>query len=410
LFAGLGGTAQIGPLRYEGNCSPSKDDSMFMTQNTLKRCSLILAGAAVTAVSLASTTVPATAADGHHGGAAATGYNVRSYSAVGTESGPDDITRLGHFVYVTFQNGVGPLGEPAKTGATASTIQQYALNGTPGKSWQVSGKVDGLTADPAHDRLLLTANEDGNSSLSTLSPDADNPLTQYTYSGLTHGGGTDAITVADGTIIVSASAPTNPAGPAAYSVALTGTTANLTPMFADNASATAANGPHSGTTTALALTDPDSNTLVPAAAPRFNGSLMLDAQGDRQLIFAANPGTGKQTLQVLTVAQPLDDTVFSAHTGQTLWITDPSSNTVDAVTGPFKPGQAISTVAPDTGATSLATLDLASGTLTTITELTAIHPKGLIFTGTSHQDNNGDHGHDSNQPHRVEDQHGNHHQ
>lgn len=379
---------------------------MSVTQNRLKRTSMVLVGAAVTAVTLASTTLPASAAESHRDAATAAGYTVKSFAAVGTESGPDDITRLGASVYVTFQNGVGPLGEPSKTGAAASTIQQYDLNGKPGKSWQVTGKVDGLTADPAHDRLLLTANEDGNSSFSTLTPDAGNPLTNYTYSGLTHGGGTDAITVTDGKIIVSASAPTDTTGPAAYSVALTGTTAKLTPLFTDNASATVANGAQAGAKTTLALTDPDSNTAVPSAAPRFKGNFMLDAQGDRQLIFAANIGTSKQTLQALTVAQPLDDTVFAARSGQTLWITDPSGNKVYSVTGPFKSGQAISTVAPDTGATSLATLDLGTGTLTPIKELAAIHPKGLMFTGSS----DGDHGgHDGDQePHDPQDQQGGH--
>ncbi len=380
---------------------------MSVIKNKLKRTSLVLVGAAVTAVSLASTTLPASAAEGHHDATA--GFNVKSFSAVGTESGPDDITRLADSVYVTFQNGVGPLGEPSKTGATTSTIQQYGLNGRPGKSWQVTGKVDGLTADPAHDRLLLTANEDGNSSFSTLTPDAGNPLTSYTYSGLTHGGGTDAITVTDGKIIISASAPTNTTGPAAYSVALTGTTAKLTPLFTDNASATVANGAQAGAKTTLALTDPDSNTLVPAAASRFKGNFMLDAQGDRQLIFAANLGTSKQTLQALTVAQPLDDTVFAAHSDQTLWITDPSSNNIYSVTGPFESGQAISTIAPDTGATSLATLNLGTGTLTPIKELAAIHPKGLMFTGTSDGDHSGHDGHDGGQePHRARDQQGGH--
>lgn len=179
---------------------------MSAKKNKLKRTSLFLAGAAVAAASLASTALPATA-DESHPRATAADYNIKSFPAVGTETGPDDITRLGGSLYVTFQNGVGPRGEPSRTGATASTIQQYGLDGKPGKSWQVTGKVDGLTAEPAHDRLLLTANEDCNSSFSTLNPHASNSLTHYTYVGLTHGGGTDAITVADGKIIVSASAP-----------------------------------------------------------------------------------------------------------------------------------------------------------------------------------------------------------
>ena len=356
---------------------------MAVTPNKLKRTSLVLMGAAVTAAAMASAALPASASENHEPPAAPAGYNVKTFSPVGAESAPDDITRLGDSVYVSFQNGVGPLGEPSAVGATASIIQQYSLDGTPGKSWQVTGKVDGLAADPAHDRLLLTANEDGNSSFSTLTPDQAKPLTTYTYSGLTHGGGTDAVSVDHGKILVSASAPADTTGPAAYSVDLQGTIAKLTPLFSDNATATAANGPQAGQTTSLALTDPDSNTVVPSSAPRFKGSFMLDAQADRQLIFASNPGIGKQPLQALTVAQPLDDTVFAAHAGQTLLVTDPKDNKVFSVTGPFKAGQAVSTVVPDAGPTYLATLDLGTGTLTPIKELAAIHPKGLAFTGTA---------------------------
>jgi len=359
-----------------------------------KRTSLVLIGVCLTAAAT-SAALPASAADKPEG-PKASGYTVKSFPAVGSESGPDDITHLGNSVYVSFQNGVGPQGEASPAGATESTIQQYSRDGKPGKSWQVTGKVDGLTADPTHHRLLLTANEDGNSSFATLSPEAVQPLTSYTYSGLTHGGGTDAITVRHGKIVVSASAPSVSTGPAAYSVALEGTTAALTPLFADNATATIANGPNAGTTTTLALTDPDSNTMVPRSAARFKNSFMLDAQGDQQLIFASNLGKARQGLQVLNVAQPLDDTAFATRANETLWITDPSANAVYSVTGPFKAGQAVSTVTPDTGATSLDTLNLATGVLTPIQELAAIHPKGLMFVSSGDKDHDrGNHGHQS---------------
>jgi len=361
----------------------------------LKRTSAVLLGICLTA-GATSVALPASAANKPTAPRNAS-YTVKSFPAVGSETGPDDITHLGTSVYVSFQNGVGPLGEASASGATKSTIQEYSFDGKPGKSWQVTGKVDGLTADPAHHRLLLTANEDGNSAFITLSPKAAQPLTTYNYSGLTHGGGTDAITVKGGKIIVSASAPTNASGPAAYSVDLEGTTAKLTPLFSDNATATIANGALAGTTTTLALTDPDSNTAVPAAAPRFKTAFMLGAQGDQQLIFASNLGAAKQNLQVLHVAQPLDDTVFAARAGETLWITDPTANTVYSVTGPFTAGQAVSTVAPDAGATSLNTLDLTSGALAPITELSAIHPKGLMFMSSEENEHNGHHrNHESN--------------
>ncbi|NMM17193.1 MAG: hypothetical protein HHJ14_08685 [Cellulomonas sp.] len=244
------------------------------------------------------------------------------------------------------------------------------------------GRVDGLTADPAADRLLLTSNEDGNSTCSTLTPGASEPLRTYRYTGVTHGGGTDAISVVRGQIVVSASNPADSTRPAVYSVHLQAGTANLAPVFWDNTVVTAANGPLAGHSAPLALTDPDSNTVVPSASPRFAGDLMLDSQGDQQLIFAHSGGTGRQSLQVLSLPQPVDDTAFATPSTTTLWVTDPTHDVVDAVTGPFPAGQVISTVTPNAGVTYLAALNLTDGSLTPIKALALIEPKGLTFTGT----------------------------
>jgi len=339
----------------------------------------VAAGAAFTVAALAITAMPASAAV-HADPTPPAGYTVKAFAGVGPESKPDDVTRLGDFIYVTFQNGVGPLGEPASDGTTSSTIQQYRLDGSPGRSWRVRGKVDGLSAEPSKDRLLLTTNEDGNSGFSTLTPAGMQPLKSYTYKGLTHGGGTDAISVVDAKILVSASAPTDTTGPAVYTVHLAGSTADLTPMFRDNASAIAANGAHAGQSLTLALTDPDSNTVVPAAAARFKGDFMLDGQGDKQLVFA--PEHANRPIQALTVNTPVDDTVFATAHQRTLWVSDPTANAIYRVTGAFKAGQGLSAVTPDVGRSYLATLNLKDGSLTPITQLTAISPKGLLFTGS----------------------------
>jgi hypothetical protein len=346
-----------------------------------KRTSFAILSVAVTIGALGASALPASAVE-HRDSTPPTGYTVHSFAAVGAESKPDDISRLGDHVFVAFQNGVGSLGEASPSGVTSSTIQEYGLDGRPGTSWQVTGKVDGLTADNTHHRLLITTNEDGNSHFSTLSPDDEHAVKTYDYAGLTHGGGTDAISLVHGRIVITASAPTNATGPALYSVSLDGTTATLTPLFADNAPATAANGANAGHSVNLALTDPDSNTMVPRTASRFAGDFMLTAQGDQQLVFAsrAEPST---KLHVLTVAQPMDDTVFAGRPEQTLWITDPTHNTIDAVTGPFSAGQAISSVTPDAGPAYLATLNLTDGTLNPINGLAAIEPKGLLITSNN---------------------------
>lgn len=345
-----------------------------METKTIRRT--LALGAALSAAVLAGAAVPATAASTPTGTAAS--YIVRAFKAVGSESKPDDIVRLGDSIYVAFQNGVGPMGEPSTTGATASTVQQYSLDGKPGASWNITGKIDGLGTDPANSRLFATTNEDGNSSFHTLSPAAGaEAVKDYTYTGLSHGGGTDAISIYQGKILVSASNPSSTSGPAVYQVSLSGSTAAATPVFRDNAMARLADGAQANTAT-LALTDPDSNIVVPSTSPRFAGQFMLDSQADQQLVFADS--AAKPQLQVLNLNKQVDDTAFASGAGQTLWLTDPDHNTVDAVTGDFAAGTAVSTVTPKTGAGYLASLNLDNGTLTPIAGLASVHPKGLLFT------------------------------
>ena len=354
------------------------------TSNPVRRPATIWA-AAILGVASVGCATPAVAAPSSP--SQPHGVVIHTYAAVGAETKPDDLTRLGDSIYVAFQNGVGSMGEPTPSGMNYSTIQQYSLSGAPGASWRVVGKVDGMTADPRSGRILATVNEDGNSHFVTIDP-SDSKVTSYTYSGLTHGGGTDAISIFDGQIVISASAPSNPAGPAAYTLKISGSTAALTPLLADNATATAANGPQAGQPVALALTDPDSSRVVPSSSPRFAGSFMLDGQADMQLVFLSDRHARK--LSVLSVSTPLDDTAFATESRRTLWFTDPAANDVVSVSGLFASGQAVSTVTPDVGPTYLATLNLTTGALTPVPELASVQPKGLIFTSASAHDDEGD--------------------
>jgi hypothetical protein len=90
----------------------------------------VTVGAVITVAALAATAMPASAAV-HTGPKTPAGYTVKAFAGVSTESSPDDVNRLGNSIYVTSQNGVGPLGEPASDGTTSSTIQQYLLDGNP---------------------------------------------------------------------------------------------------------------------------------------------------------------------------------------------------------------------------------------------------------------------------------------
>jgi hypothetical protein len=327
-----------------------------------------------------------------------------------TLSKPDDITALQGRIFVGWQNGVGAQGEPAPNGNTQSTVVEYSPDGRAINSWQLTGRNDGMSADGAHDRVIASVNEDGNSSLYVIKPDEEpgSQLAHYTYSPNppVHGGGTDAPRIYRGQIYISASNPSDSTQPAVYRVILSGSTATLAPVFFDNSTAIVANtnDPAVGTTVTLGLSDPDSNIVVPMSSPRFAGDFMLDSQGDGQQIYAQNAGTASQKLFVLNLSSEVgpasastsvDDTVWATASAGTLYATD-GSNTVYAISGGFKTGMALSAVSPGNANTPsttpnfLATLDLNTGALTRVSNVT-IHPKGMVFvSGEGDQGEDGD--------------------
>lgn len=271
-------------------------------------------------------------------------------------SSPDDITQLNGSIFVGFQNGVGPQGQPSSSGNLDSTIVELTPEGHAVRQWDITGKADGVTADPQTGFVVATVNEDANSSLYTIDP-MSGTVTHYQYNEpLPHNGGTDAISVEDGQLLISASAPgttgaaaPQPTYPAVYSVSLDPTTevAAITPLFFDEDQATVANvGPQYGQQVHLALTDPDSNEIVPRDAPRFAGEFVLTSQGDEEQIYVQDPGGPYQRLSVLTLSQSVDDTAWPTDRWGRLYATDSTNDAVDLVTGPFSDNQPVVAATP----------------------------------------------------------------
>jgi hypothetical protein len=263
-----------------------------------------------------------------------------------TLSHPDDITMLGFDLFVGFQNGVGPQGQPNTNGNEDSTIVEMTPFGKEVAQWDIQGKADGVTADPAAGLVVATVNEDANSSLFTISPGAANAV-HYSYNKpLPHNGGTDAISVLNGRLIISASAPgttgTLPAPqktfPAAYWVSLDASKslAIVKATFYDEAPGRVANtnATNFGKRINLALTDPDSSEIVPWGMQRFAGQYMLDSQGDQQQIFLGDPAGPNHQLAVLNLTQSVDDTAFPGQPGE-LFATDSTNDNVDVIRGAF---------------------------------------------------------------------------
>jgi hypothetical protein len=308
---------------------------------------------------------------------------------------PDDIVTLGGNLYVGFQNGVGSQGEVSPSGNLDSTLVEFTPAGSVVKQWDVTGKIDGMGADSATGQVIATVNEDSNSSLYTVS---NGTVTHYTYSPskLPWLGGTDAVAVLNGKILISASAPGTagkaPASAPAVAVVTlnaSSNTAAVAPFFADDATTTGVNAPNSGKKVTLALSDADSNGIVPSSSSAFAGDFMLNSQGDEELIFS--PASG-QNLQVLKLSNSVDDIAWATSASGTLYTTDSSSDTVDAITGTFTPGTVYTAVtpcnansAPSTcpgpgyAANSLGTIDLKTGAIGKVDIMGAITPKGMIF-------------------------------
>jgi hypothetical protein len=245
------------------------------------------------------------------------------------------------------------MGETSPVGSKDSTIVEFDLQGRKIAQWDVVGKNDGLGADPSTNRLIATVNEDGNSSVYLIDPTAGSTPVHYRYSGrLPHGGGTDDISVYNGTVLISASAPssTHKAAPAVYKVTFDSGThvATVHGIFSDEATANVANTnvATSGKPQKLALTDPDSSELVPGSATRFAGDFVLDGQGDLQQIFVQSPGASNQSLSVLKLSGSVDDAAWATDPSGAIYTTDNVADAIYKITGPFVKGSELVAVTP----------------------------------------------------------------
>jgi hypothetical protein len=316
-------------------------------------------------------------------------------------SDPDDITLLDGRIFVGFQNGVGPQGQASPTGNVNSTVVELDLDGHTLEQWDITGKCDGLTADPATGSVIATVNEDANSSLYTIDP-ASATIVRYHYSEpLPSYGGTDAISLYDGMVLVSASAPGTTGAPApqasypaVYRVALNASTgvAAISSLFGDEATATDANFGSGGGSVTLMLTDPDSNEDVPFYAPRFAGDFMLTSQGDQEQIFVSDAGGSHQALSVLHLSSSVDDTAWPTP-GGALYVTDNAGDTVTRISGPFRAGSVFVADTPcdENSAPStcpgpgyppnyLGQLNPLNGTIALVPLLgPAVQPQGMLF-------------------------------
>jgi hypothetical protein len=318
------------------------------------------------------------------------------------DSQPDDIAWLpaGNLdggktlVWTEFQNGINPNGTPSSQyGPTQSVIAGFdPQTGVLVRAISVWGHVDGVTGDAATGMLLVTTNEDANSAFYLINP-ASGAVTTYSYTPsptVNGNGGTDSIVVIGGQYYISHSNPNDLTQPAAYLMTLHETapylTAELQPVFYCDSTALDAN---TGQMITMALTDPDTNYLMPGSSPLYGGDFATISQGDGRIIFASHLGGIPQLTQLNLTDNvsgnlpPIDGLAVTTANGGTLYASDPGADggagTIMAFsTAGYPAGTVFVTEPADNGNPLIGILDLSSGVITPFANH-LIDPKGLIY-------------------------------
>jgi len=285
---------------------------------------------------------------------------------------PDSIVQWRDHVIIAFGNHVAKDGSDGKS----STIVEYSLSGHVKRMFQVTGHNDGLRII-GEDHLWALQNEDANPNLVVIDLESGHQKT-FAFAPTVHGGGYDDIVVQGDDIFLSASNPNTPGGvnifPALVTARLAGNMVVVEPVLNGNANATDI---PTGMTVQLNLMDPDSMSIDP------RGNIVLDDQGDGQLIFirhasSNNPQVGRLSITLAGAPTTVDDTTFAPAGHTFLLFTDLAGDTIYRLDSPpfgFEPGVAYS--ASDTDH-FVGTLNLDTGVITTaVTGLGSA--RGMLF-------------------------------
>jgi hypothetical protein len=295
---------------------------------------------------------------------------------------PDSITAFQGTIFVEYANGTQPDG----TGGNSSIVQ-FDSTGKVLHTYQVAGKSDGMKFNPFDGHIWCLRDEDSNPALTLIDPVAGTEK-DYTYANPTlHGGGYDDVVFLNGQVFISASnpnlqppTPQTPNGqniyPSIVRAAIVGTKVFVQPVLNGNATLTDIT---SGKSVVAQQSDPDSLKVDPS------GNLVLDSQGDGDLIFLNAPGFPNQTGYRLhlsngtTTQVTVDDTVYPTQASGTIYVVDTKANTVYAVTSHVFPPNAAFGNSDGTGV--VGRIDLQTGKFTPI--VTGLQsPHGALFVST----------------------------
>lgn len=300
------------------------------------------------------------------------GYNI-SVFARGTSAytQPDSVEKYGQYIYVGYQNHGKPDGSDHKF----STIVQYTLQGKVEHTYSILGHNDGMRFNPYTHQLWATANEDANAHLYVINPNTG-AIKRYDFNQpAPHEGGYDDMAFTNGMAFVAASNPTlNSQGintaPALGKITLRGNKVIVTPVLYGNATAT---NTVTNQKVTLNLTDPDSISLD------LQGNVVLDSQGDAEIITIHHTGLSNQSVTVVPLGTQVDDSAWvTAHEGR-LIVADTAMNVVYSVRYNFTRGTVYTEAPGDSGVAGfIGTVNLTTGTITPVI-IGLGSPSGLIF-------------------------------
>lgn len=306
---------------------------------------------------------------------------------------PDDLTLMHGHLFVSYQNNIQGDGTFNKGGKNWSAVVEYSTSGKMLGQWHIVGHCDGLQADPAHNRLIATVNEDNNSSLYIIRPSAStaqqvqhlqydvSPAKLNAPSPKFPAGGSDGIAIQNGHYYISGSSPAPDNHGVFDKTALFGATISgkkVALSTALRANATAMNET-TGVPMKMNISDPDSSFVVPKSARLFGGDVGLVSQNDADVIFIHNIGTAHQSQNIVPVGTNINDLAWATRSQGTLYMTDSPTGKIYAVSGKFTPGTVFVTSPGDAGvAAFLGTVDLKTGIVTPM-GVGFGSPEGLIF-------------------------------
>ena len=287
---------------------------------------------------------------------------------------PDSITTANGNIFVVYANATNPDG----TGGF-STIVEYSPTGKALRTFDVTGKADGLKYNPFDHKLWALRDEDSNPALTLIDP-KNGLKTDYTYAQLPplHGGGYDDVVFMNGETFISASNPIVDAKgqnnfPSIVKARLVGHQVFVTTVLEGNASLIDI---VTGEKVVSLQSDPDSLKVDSV------GDLVLDSQADGDLIFINAPGSPNQAGLRLHLSNgtstqiTVDDTVFPTAPSGTIYVVDTKGDTVYAVrSDAFQPGGAYSASDSDG---ILGKVDLSTGLVTPIVT-GMMSPHGALF-------------------------------